>query len=131
MTPMEFVRLEASLPPYPGACCRMIDKWIRMNWGFSALTRFGRDFETDEDVARWLAEPGGIAVAVNRVMRVGGFAKTKEPMAGDVGLVVDEKRHLCMAIHVDTQWISRDEVGMIGTPLSRVWKAWEVSPCRE
>ena len=129
MTPLEFIRLEASLPPYPGSCCRMIDKWIKMHWGFSALARFGRDFETDEDVERWLAEPGGLAVAVNRVLRTGGFAKTKEPILGDVGLVVKDRR-LCMALHAGGQWVSRDENGMIGTQLAHVWKAWEVSPCR-
>lgn len=126
MTPLEFVRLEASLPPYPGACCRMIDKWIRLTSGFSALSRFGRDFETDEDVARWLSEPGGIAVAVNRVMRSAGFQKTKEPQEGDVGLVIHDRR-LCMAIKVGAQWFSRNEAGMIGVPLSALWKAWKIT----
>lgn len=129
MDVIEFLRLEASLPAYPGSCCKMVDKWIRRHWGFSALARFGRDFETEEEVARWLAEPGSIAVAVNRVMRAGGFAKTKTPISGDVGLIVKERR-LCMAIHAGCQWVSRDENGMIGAPLGHVWKAWETSPCR-
>lgn len=126
MTIEEFVRREASLPPYPGACCRMVDRWFVERCGFSALARFGRDFKTDEDVKCWLAEPGGIAVAVNRVMRAAGFKKTSQPSAGDVGLAFHGER-LCMALHVGTQWLSRDENGLIGLPLANVWKAWKVS----
>jgi len=125
MTIEEFVQREASLPPYPGACCRMVDRWLVERCGFSALARFGRDFDTDDDVARWLAEPGGIAVAVNRVMRAAGFKKTKEPLAGDVGLVFRGPL-LCMSIHAGKQWVSRDESGLVGLPLAHVWKAWSL-----
>lgn len=125
MTVHEFVRAEAELPAYPGACCRMVDKWIKHVTGFSALSRFGRDFETDDDVRRWLAEPGGLAVAVNRVMRAGGFNKTRSPASGDVGLII-HGGELCMAIHTGATWVSRGESGMIGAPLGAVWKAWKV-----
>ncbi len=125
MTVEEFIRAEAELPPYPGACCRMVDNWIKHATGFSALSRIGRDFGTDEDVRNWLAEPGGLAVAVNRVMRAGGFDKTRIPSAGDIGLIVHGGR-LCMAIHAGAAWVSRDENGMIGAPVGAVWKAWKV-----
>jgi hypothetical protein len=104
----------------------MVDNWFLERCGFSALSRYGRDFDTEEDVQQWLAEPGGIAVAVNRVMRKAGFAKTKTPQAGDVGLVFHGAR-LCMALHVGTQWLSRSDAGLIGLPLGNVWKAWKVS----
>lgn len=126
----DFIRHEATLPPYPGACCRMVDKWIREVTGFSALSFFGRDFESDEDVERWLAEPGGIAVAVNRVMRKCGFPKTKEPIPGDVGLVVHgaitDVVPLRMAICTKRGWISRSEGGLSLTPLRNAWKAWRI-----
>jgi hypothetical protein len=122
----EFVRREAALPPYPGACCRMVDKWIVETCGFSALARFGRDFHTDDDVMRWLAEPGGIAIAVNRVMRSAGFAKTREPVAGDVGLIVVSRR-LVMAICAGGNWVGRDENGMICAPRDAFWKAWKIT----
>ena len=125
MMPEEFLRREAMLPTSPGSCCRMVDDWIRHVTGFSALSRFGRDFRTDEDVARWLAEPGGIAVAVNRVMRSVGFPKTTEPRKGDVGLVFHSGR-LCMAIHAGKQWVSRDDSGLIGVPPANLWKAWRL-----
>jgi hypothetical protein len=125
MNVTEFVRREASLPPYPGACCRMVDRWICEKTGFSALSRFGRDFRTEEDVKAWLAEPGGIAVAVNRVMRAAGIPKTKDPKPGDVGLVFHKGR-LCMAVFDGAMWFSRDENGMIGVPSSALWKAWSL-----
>lgn len=107
----------------------MVDKWIKEATGFSALARFGRDFQTDEDVERWLAEPGGIAVAVNRVMRAGGFPKTGMPIDGDVGLVFHQGVH-CMAICAQGHWVGRTESGMFATSMLAMWKAWEVSPCR-
>ena len=125
MTVQEFIRREASLPPYPGACCRMIDHWFVARLGFSALVRFGRDFETDEDVKQWLAEPGGIAVAVNRVMRAAGFRKTNEPGAGDVALIIHRGR-ICMALNDGSRWVSRDDQGMIGVPLGSPCKAWKL-----
>lgn len=135
MTVDEFVRREASLPPYPGACCRMVDKWIFERTGFSALSKFGRDFDNDQDVKSWLAEPGGIAVAVNRVMKAAGIPKTKDPAKGDVGLVFqrqdDGQPRLCMGLHTGRSWMSRDETSLIGIRLDLVWKAWRIPNGRE
>lgn len=121
----DFLRWEASLPPYPGACCRMAEKWVMLVKGFSPLDRYGRNFTSDIDVQAWLAEPGGIAVAVNRVMRCSDFAKTKTPQPGDVGLAVHDQR-LCMSVLAPHGWMSRDESGMICVPPDKFWKAWRV-----
>lgn len=118
-----FLRREAERAPYPGACCRMVDRWITERAGQSALARFGRDFETDEDVRRWLAEPGGIAVAVSRVMRACGYPKTDGPIAGDVGLAFTGGR-LAMAIKTPAGWMGRGDEGLFLTP--RHWKAWRI-----
>lgn len=121
----EFLSAQSHEPPRPGACCRIVDEWILARRGYSALARYGRDYTTDEDVARWLEEPGGMAVAVNRVMRACGIAKTKEPRAGDVGLVVYSGL-LRMAIHSGDAWISRDDKGFVAAPIEACWKAWRI-----
>lgn len=131
MTLKEFISREASLPGYPGACCRMADKWFEERTGFSALRHFGRDFHTEEEVRAWLAEPGSIAVAVNRVMRATGYRKTKTPEAGDVGLAIDGKGRLCMSIHAGDMWLTRDESGLIGLPVGAIWKAWHIPDANE
>lgn len=127
----DYLRDEAALPPYPGGCSRMVDKWIRLQTGFSALANFGRDFSTQEEVDAWLSEPGGIAVAVNRVLRTGGFAKTRAPIKGDVGLVFHAPTgaapRLCMAIHAGIAWVSRDDSGIMAIPLDKLWKAWRIA----
>lgn len=125
MTIDEFLRREVSLPGYPGACCRMADKWVVEALGFSPLREFGRDFETDADVRRWLAEPGGIAVAFNRVMRANGFRKTKEPQVGDVGLGFRGEQ-LCAVIKGPLGWVGRDDDGLFTIPACALWKAWKV-----
>ena len=125
MTIDEFLRREVSLPGYPGACCRMADKWVVELLGFSPLRAFGRDFENDEDVRQWLSEPGGIAVAVNRVMRANGFSKTNKPQIGDVGLGFRGDL-LCAAIKAPRGWVSRDDGGLFTIPDVALWKAWKV-----
>lgn len=121
----DFLLAEANTPARPGACCRIVDDWIRVKTGESALARYGRDYATDADVAAWLAEPGGMAVAVNRVLRAAGLQKTSAPRAGDVGLVTYAGL-LRMAIHSGDAWISRGDNGMVAAPLSAVWKAWRI-----
>jgi hypothetical protein len=106
-------------------CATTADRWVRSMRGFSPMARFGRQHSGPQDAAQWLSEPGSIAVAVNRVMRAGGFRKTEEPQAGDVGLVFHAGK-LCMAICAGDIWFSRDENGFIGAPLGSVWKAWKV-----
>lgn len=121
----DFLRHEIERPPHPGACCRIVDRWITQRTGTSALLRFGRDYTSEEDVERWLHEPGGIVIAVNRVMRACDIKKTKAPQIGDVGLVL-HKRRLCMAIKSAAGWISRDDAGMICVPDIALWKAWRI-----
>lgn len=128
---VQFLRREAGLPPYPGACCRMADKWVNLIHGFSPLMRYGRPIATGDDVQAWLAEPGGIAVAVNRVMRACGFTKIKEPRIGDVGLVIQGERvgnltPVSMAILGRHGWYSRNASGLMLLPCEAVWKAWAI-----
>lgn len=122
----EFIAAELARPNYPGACCRIADNWVMTALCFSPLRKAGRDYVTEKDVEAWLAEPGGIAVAVNRVMRKSGFKKTANPQVGDVGLVF-HKRRLAMAIRTPAGWLSRDDNGMFVAPLSATWKAWSIA----
>ncbi len=124
MTLDEFLSREARSPGYPGSCCRMADRWFAMRMGFSALTNFGRDFETDEDVAAWLKERGGIARAVIRVMRAARVSKTFAPKEGDVGLVWFRNR-LAMAIFDGRLWATRDERGLAF--VSGFVRAWSLA----
>ncbi len=128
MTIDEFVASEARKPFEFGKtdCASTADRWVRETLGMSPLTMFGRVHKDEAEAREWLSSPGGISVAVNRVMRASGLAKTKEPQPGDVGLII-HKGKLCMAIHAGRFWFSRDADGLIGAPLSAVWKAWKVA----
>lgn len=127
----DFLRREASLRPYPGACGRMADKWVALVRGFSPIARYGRDFESDDDVQAWLTEPGGIAVAVNRIMRAAGLEKTTDPQFGDVGLIIhgdriNEKIPISVAIRGRHGWHSRNSSGLMLFPADTYWKAWAI-----
>lgn len=111
-------------------CGATADRWMRGVIGASPLMTYGRVHGDEAEARAWLEQPGGIAVAVNRVMRCCGLPKTNDPQPGDVGLIVHRQK-LCIAIHAGSFWFSRDADGLIGAPLSAVWKAWKVVECRD
>ena len=123
----DFVAAEARKPFAWGVtdCASMADRWVQLVRGFSPMALYGRHHANRQEAQAWLAEPGGIAIAFNRVMRAGGFKRTSEPKAGDLGLVIFDRR-MCIAIHAGSIWFSRHEDGLVGAPLGNVWKAWAI-----
>lgn len=123
-----FLRAEIAKPFVWGAtdCAATADRWVELAAGRSPLSIYGRSYSGREEAEQWLAERGGIAIALCRVMRASGFARAQEPQSGDVGLIV-HKAKLCVAIHAGRLWFSRDETGFIGAPLGCAWKAWRVA----
>lgn len=120
----EFVLAEMRVS-YPGPCCRMAARWIERRIGFPPLVMFGRDFQTDADVAAWLAERGGFAIAVSSVMRACGIPRTRNPEPGDVGIALDFTGRPVMAIRGQSLWFSRENTGaLIGVPVARFRRAW-------
>ncbi len=106
-------------------CGSIADRWIAIKTGVSPLDAYGRRHHDENEGKAWLAEPGSVAVAVNRVMRSNGFKRTKTPQAGDLGLVLYDGR-MCIALHTGDYWFSRHEDGLIAAPLGNLWKAWAV-----
>lgn len=106
-------------------CATTADRWVCGVLGTSPLRIFGRVHRDEAQAREWLAQPGGIAVAVNRVCRSAGLRKVSPPTAGDVGLIIHREK-LCVAIHAGGFWFSRDVDGLIGAPLNTVFKAWKV-----
>ncbi len=106
-------------------CVSTVDRWILACTGLSPLAWVDREYSDADGAASILADRGGLAVLVNRAMRSQGFIKTGKPVTGDVGLIFHNEK-LCMAIHAGNCWFSHDEHGLIGAPLSAVWKAWRI-----
>lgn len=106
-------------------CASTADRWARLLIGYSPLHCFGRIYSGEGAAREWLSEPGGIAVAMNRVMRRSGFKRTAAPRAGDVGLVIHDGR-ASVAINTGKIWFSRDVNGFVGMPLTSHWKAWDI-----
>jgi len=124
MNIQEFIAAEAEKPFRWGEtdCVSTAARWLKIKTGkdFSPLIAA---YETAEEAQRALSDFGGLAVAVNRVMRAAGFSKTEDPLPGDVGLVIHGGK-LCVAVNSGQYWFSHDENGLIGAPLNAVWKAW-------
>ncbi|MBA3576177.1 MAG: hypothetical protein H0W39_00975 [Sphingomonas sp.] len=127
MTIDEYIAAEAEKPFAWGKtdCGITADRWMAVVLGRSPMQMFGRVHKDEAEAREVLASPGGLAIALNRVMRAGGLSKTDEPVTGDVGLIF-HKQKLCVAIHAGKFWFSRDADGLIGAPLTAVWKAWKV-----
>ncbi|WP_018428211.1 hypothetical protein [Hoeflea sp. 108] len=106
-------------------CATTADRWVCGVLGASPLRIFGRMHSDEAEAHEWLEQPGGIAVAVNRVCRSAGLRKAVSPEAGDVGLIIHGQK-LCVAIHAGEFWFSRDADGLIGASLASLFKAWKV-----
>lgn len=107
-------------------CASTADRWINLNTGRSPLAQAGLIYRDEFGATALLIELGSFPVVVNRAMRLASFEKTDAPQTGDVGLIM-HKRKLCLAIHAQTFWFSRDEAGLIGAPLDAIWKAWRIA----
>lgn len=126
----DFISFEMERPYEKGVtdCGATVDRWIVRIAGFSALAAAGRQLRNKEDAEALLAERGGLAVVVNRIMRAAGFRKTKTPQPGDVGLIISAAAggHICPAIHAGKFWFSRYEDGAISVPTDKFWCAWRI-----
>ncbi|WP_313026633.1 DUF6950 family protein [Brucella sp.] len=123
----DFVAAEALKPFRWGEtdCASTADRWINLQTGKSPLVQAGLIYRDEYDATALLIERGGFPVIVNRAMKLVGFEKTDAPQIGDAGLIM-HNRKLCLAIHAETFWFSRDESGLIGAPLDALWKAWRI-----
>lgn len=123
----DFVAAEAQKPFRWGEtdCASTADRWIDLRTRKSPLAQAGLVYRDEYDATALLIERGSFPVVVNRAMRLVGFEKTEAPQTGDVGLIL-HNRKMCLAIHAETFWFSRDESGLIGAPLDAIWKAWRI-----
>lgn len=127
MTLHEFLLNETQKPFCWGDtdCASTADRWVQHAVGVSPLERYGRVYFDRQSALSWLAEPGGFAVAVNRVMRRSGFRKTDNPQSGDIGLIIHDGL-LMMAVLTPNGWFSRNEDGVVMRERQAMWKAWAI-----
>lgn len=107
-------------------CATTADRWAARACGFSPLAIYGRRIDGADAAAMWLTTKGGLAWGLRAVMRAAGFARTRAPAAGDIGLV----RHgplLCVGIWTGALWFSRSEAGLIGAPRAAAIAAWSIA----
>lgn len=123
----EFVAIEAQKPFRWGEtdCASTADRWINAHTGKSPLAQAGLVYRDEYDATALLIERGSFPVVVNRALKLVGLEKTEAPQTGDVGLIL-HNRKMCLAIHAEAVWFSRDENGLIGAPLDAIWKAWRI-----
>ncbi len=125
----DFIREEAAQPFVWGRtdCASTADRWVRLATGRSPMAVYGRKHGNEEEARSWLLQPGGIAVAMNRVMRSAGFRRTVEPVPGDVGLVLLDPQTIAVAIRGGAMWFAHSEAGAHGLPVAHFWKAWKIA----
>lgn len=123
----DFVASEALKPFRWGDtdCASTADRWVNLRTGKSPLAEVGLIYHDEFDATAILIEHGSFPVIINRSMRLVSFEKTDDPRSGDVGLILHNGK-MCLAIHAETFWFSRDENGLIGAPLDALWKAWRI-----
>src|SRR5690606_29484057 len=76
----EFIAAEAEKPFRWGEsdCVSTAARWVLLHAGVDLTPAVGV-YGTADEAERAMSEVGGLAVAVNRVMRKAGFQKTEDP----------------------------------------------------
>lgn len=124
----DYIALEMERPYAKGVtdCAGTVDRWILKLAGFSPVVALGKRLSNAEDAAELMSLHRSFIVLVSRVATAGGFKKTKTPVVGDVGLIINEKGILCPAIHAGDCWFSRHETGALAVTLDRFLRAWSI-----
>lgn len=126
MTLDEFIAAEAAKPFAWGVtdCCSTANRWVMIRRGISPISLDEWD-GSRESALECIHHPYALPARMNRALRKAGIRRTKDPHAGDIGLVMFDGR-ACVAIHAGSHWFSRHTDGLIGAPLDAVWKAWAI-----
>lgn len=124
----EYIACEMERPYEKGVtdCAGTVDRWVIRLAGFSPVIALGKRLRNAEDAAELMSLHRSFVVLVSRVAAAGGFKKTKSPVVGDVGLIINEKGILCPAIHAGDCWFSRHETGALAVPLDKFLRAWSI-----
>lgn len=115
MTPESFLLALAAHPYRQGEndCARACAAWIKERTGVDVFAAYGRSYNA-ADAAKWLAEPGGLPIAMRKVLRTCGFAQTKKPRIGDIGVLANEAMAFA-AIRGGTSWLWLSPSGGLGS----------------
>jgi len=120
MTPESFLLTLAAHPYRQGEndCTRACATWIKERTGVDVFAAYGRDY-TPAEAAKWLAEPGGLPIAMRKVMRSCGFAQTRKPQTGDIGSLSSPHHHVA-AIRGRHEWLWLSPGGIVAINASLV-----------
>lgn len=123
MTFAEYVESEAEKPFILGEndCAHFIARWTLARTGRDGLAIFNG---LRRDIAAELVARDHLLRAVYQGCRSIGLARTKAPIAGDIGVIRTE-RHRC-AIKTSRGWMFRTEEGLASAPDEdcRLLMAW-------
>ncbi|MEM7301924.1 MAG: hypothetical protein AAF468_12630 [Pseudomonadota bacterium] len=106
-------------------CCSLCDEWVRHVRGVSPMAMAGLNPRSAGDAKEIQNRFNGHALAVSRTMRRAGFAMTRTPERGDIGLAVFGG-FLATSIFAGEKWFARNEDGIFYGPPYRVLAAWRV-----
>lgn len=106
-------------------CAHTGDRWAQRRAGVSFIAALGVDF-ADQAGAEALMSRFAMPIWIGRAMRAAGFRPTRDPVVGDIGVIVVGP-FLALAIRGSHAWLWRDENGIHSTPLSiRVLASWRI-----
>ncbi|MGL5936974.1 MAG: DUF6950 family protein [Cetobacterium sp.] len=129
MTPEKFLIDRSCLPHRYGEndCAMVAAVWVKALTGKNPMQTVQTPYN------ELLNKPGGLPIAVARVMRAAGFKRTKNPVVGDIGVLFGGAI-ATTAIKGSNAWIWLDSSGRvsgIAHNIAPVRFAFDVMSCQQ
>jgi hypothetical protein len=106
-------------------CCTFAADWVAAATGLDPGRCVRGLYSSADEANALIAERGGLTQLVAEEMDRLGFARTRVPISGDVGLVIVPAVGATGAIRSGDRWLFRRARGLVGVPADALF-AWRV-----
>ena len=105
-------------------CCRFALAWVLLRRGADPGVRWVGRYRTARGAALHLRRGGGLLALATNAFAQAGFAKTDDPVPGDVGVVMTDLGET-LAIRTSSGWACAAETGIGVAPFAML-AAWSI-----
>lgn len=106
-------------------CCTFAADWVHSITGLDPAECVRGRYSSEAQARALMFERGGLTQMVSEEMDRLGFARTSDPISGDVGLVLAPRIGATAAIRNGERWMFRRSHGLIGVPATAI-VAWAI-----
>lgn len=125
---MSYLRAAAGQPFAWGMldCSLFMAGWVLARTGIDPAAALRGRYGTERGALRLARRLGGMEAVARRQMAAAGFATTREPVPGDVGIIAHPQIGPTCAILSEIGWLTKTPAGVRGGAHYPVIVAWSL-----